>query len=252
MKEVRNDNAKELTKQATICTKKCGMECTSSMKHTPEQNGVAERMVRTITERMRCLLNHFQLPEEMWDDAAVNATYCVNIMPNSTRDMEIPYAVWYRALPVYSRLRTFGCAVLAYVGKVERRKTQPKAREAIFVGYSREKRGYRLLDSKTRKAFYSHTAVFYKRKAERIATGVMPSFAITVPIERYLELDNVAMENIPTKLDEMHPEDAGNDVDDCSHPACQVGQTVEVPGLVGLVVQLPGLDGKWYCYCRCC
>ncbi|KAE8895745.1 hypothetical protein PF005_g19149 [Phytophthora fragariae] len=164
MKEVRNDNAKELTKLATICMKTYGMECSSSVKHTPEQNGVAERMVRTVSERMRCLLNHFELPEEMWAEAAVTAAYCVNIMPNSTRDMEVPYAVWHRELPRYSRLRTFGCAVLAYVDKVERLKMQAKAREAIFVGYSREKRGYRLLDSKTRKAFYSHTTVFYEDK----------------------------------------------------------------------------------------
>ncbi|GMF15920.1 unnamed protein product [Phytophthora fragariaefolia] len=247
MKEVRNDNAKELTKLSAICTKKYDMECTSSVKHTPEQNGVAERMIRTITERMRCLLSHFQLPEEMWGEAAVTTTYCINIIPNSIRDMEIPYAVRYRELPVYSRLRTFGCAVLAYVDKVERRKMQPKAREAIFVGYSREKRGYRLLDSKTRKAFYSHTAVFYERKAGRNATGVTPSFDTTVPIERYLELNNVAMDNIPTLLDEMHHEDADNVVMIAAGQTCQVGQTVEVPGLVGqagLVVQLPGLVGQ--------
>ncbi|KAJ8563863.1 hypothetical protein ON010_g7484 [Phytophthora cinnamomi] len=212
MKAVRNDNAKELFKQADICTKKYGMVCTSSVKRTPEQNGVAERMVRTISERMRCLLNHFQLPEEMWGEATVTATYCVNIMPNSARDMEVPYAVWYRELPVYSRLRTFCCAVLAYVDKVERRKMQAKAREAIFVGYSREKHGYRLLDSKTRKAFYSHTAIFYERKVGRIATGTTPVLDTVVPIERYLEMDNVAMENIPAMLDEMHDDDI-EDVD---------------------------------------
>ncbi|KAE8907367.1 Retrovirus-related Pol polyprotein from transposon TNT 1-94 [Phytophthora fragariae] len=127
--------------------------------------------------------------------------------------MEVPYAVWYRELPAYSRLRTFGCAVLACVDKVERRKMQSKAREAIFVGYTREKRGYRLLDSKTRKAFYSHTAVFYERKAGRIATGSTPILDTTVPVERYLEMDSAAMENIPAILDEMHEDDTEEDAD---------------------------------------
>ncbi|POM58512.1 Rve domain containing hypothetical protein [Phytophthora palmivora] len=121
------------------------MDCSSSVKHTPEQNVVAERMIRTITERMRCMLVHFELPEELWAEAAVTATYCVNIVPNTTRCMETS---------------DFGCAVLSFIDKVERKKMNAKAREAVFVGYSREKRGYRLLDSKTNKSFYSHTVIF--------------------------------------------------------------------------------------------
>ena len=42
------------------------MECSSSVKHTPKKNGVAEKMIRTNTEKIKCLLNHFELPEEMW------------------------------------------------------------------------------------------------------------------------------------------------------------------------------------------
>ncbi|GMF29105.1 unnamed protein product [Phytophthora fragariaefolia] len=48
---------------------------------------------------------------------------------------------------------------------------EAKAKEAVFVGYSREKRGYRLLDSKTNKAFFSHTVVFYETKAGRVLNG---------------------------------------------------------------------------------
>ncbi|GMF17028.1 unnamed protein product [Phytophthora fragariaefolia] len=132
---------KEFKKLQTTCESKYGMEFDSSIKHTPEQNGVAERMVRTLTERMRCMLVHFDLPEAMWAEAAMTATHYVNIMPSSVRGMEVPYAVWHRHTPAYEKLRTFGCAVLSYVNKVERRKMQAKEQEAVFVGYSREKRG---------------------------------------------------------------------------------------------------------------
>ncbi|OWZ03245.1 hypothetical protein PHMEG_00025061 [Phytophthora megakarya] len=125
-------------------------------------------MNRTITEKMRCMFVHFDLLQALWGEAASTATHCVNIVQNSIRGMEVPYAVWYRRTPAYEQLRTFGCAVLAYVDKVKRRKMDVKAHEAIFVGYSREKRGYRLLDSKTNKPFYSHTVVFYENKRGRI------------------------------------------------------------------------------------
>ncbi|KAE8905453.1 hypothetical protein PF007_g29092 [Phytophthora fragariae] len=205
MKDLQMDNAKEYTKLGGICKTQYGMTCSPSIKHTPEQNGVAERMNRTITERMRCLLNHFQLPQELWAEAAVTATYYVNIVPNSTRDMEVPYAVWYREQPPYSRLRTFGCAVLAYIDKVERRKMDSKAREAIFVGYSRERRGYRLLDSNTREAYYSHTVVFHEKKAGRIAKGATPELVSDVSTQQYLGIDSATMETIPSMLDEAHP-----------------------------------------------
>jgi uncharacterized protein YfbU (UPF0304 family) len=58
MKALRSDNAKDFKKLQSTCESKFGMEFDSSIKHTPEQNGVAERMVRTITERMRCMLVH--------------------------------------------------------------------------------------------------------------------------------------------------------------------------------------------------
>jgi hypothetical protein len=127
MKALRSDNAKEFKKLQSTCESKFGMEFDSSIKHTPEQNGVAERMVRTITERMRCMLVHFDLPEKLWGEAAITAAHCVNIIPSSVRGMEVPYAVWHRETPAYAKLRAFGCAVLSYVDKVERRKLQAKA-----------------------------------------------------------------------------------------------------------------------------
>lgn len=36
------------------------------VKETPEQNGIAERMIRTITDRVRCVQFDGSLPELMW------------------------------------------------------------------------------------------------------------------------------------------------------------------------------------------
>ncbi|GMF29107.1 unnamed protein product [Phytophthora fragariaefolia] len=75
MKGLRSDNPKEFQHLQNTCESKYGMEFGRSVKHTPEQNGAAERMIRTITEKMRCMLLHFDLPEPMWGEAALTATY---------------------------------------------------------------------------------------------------------------------------------------------------------------------------------
>ena len=35
---------------------------------TPQLNGIAERMNRTIVERVRCMLSHAKLPKSYWGD----------------------------------------------------------------------------------------------------------------------------------------------------------------------------------------
>ncbi|POM66570.1 Rve domain containing hypothetical protein [Phytophthora palmivora] len=209
MKALRSDDAKEFKKLQTTCESKYGMEFDSSIKHTPEQNGVAEWMAPTLTERTRCMLVHFDLPEVMWAEAAMTATHYVDIMPSSVRGTEVPYAVWHRHTPAYEKLRTFGCAVLLYMDKVERQKMQTKAQEAVFVGFSREKRGYRLLNSKT-KAFNSYTVVFYENKGGRLCadSALQPSDVTT---KEYFGLDSSVGDSIEPMLNEMHEDSSDGD-----------------------------------------
>ncbi|GMF17993.1 unnamed protein product [Phytophthora lilii] len=128
---------------------------------------------------MRCLLSHF-VRQELWAQAAVSAAFCVNIVPNSTRNMEIPYAIWYCELPSYLRLHKFGCAVLAYVDKVERQKMYPKAREAIFVGYNREKPG----------------------------STTCGNVNTSMPIAQYLGIDQTEVDDVAAMIEAIHDEDS--------------------------------------------
>ncbi|POM69499.1 LOW QUALITY PROTEIN: Integrase catalytic core protein [Phytophthora palmivora] len=64
MKALRCDNTRELAGFGEICKNNSGMDCSLSVKHHPEQHGVGERMIRTITERMHSFFIHFELPEK--------------------------------------------------------------------------------------------------------------------------------------------------------------------------------------------
>jgi len=45
---------------------------------TLEQNGVAERMNRTLNERARCMRIQFGLPRAFWAEAINTTTYLIN------------------------------------------------------------------------------------------------------------------------------------------------------------------------------
>ena len=50
---------------------------------TPQQNGVAERMNRTIVEKFRCMLRMANLPKSFWCEAIQTVCYRSNcVLPN--------------------------------------------------------------------------------------------------------------------------------------------------------------------------
>lgn len=46
--------------------------------YTPEQNGVAERVNRTLIEKARCMLYEAELPITFWAEAVCTAAYLIN------------------------------------------------------------------------------------------------------------------------------------------------------------------------------
>lgn len=82
VKVLRTDNGLEFcnTKFDEYC-KIHGIERHQTCTYTSQQNGVAERMNRTIMEKVRCLLNESGLGEEFWAEAASTAIYLINRSP---------------------------------------------------------------------------------------------------------------------------------------------------------------------------
>ncbi|KAH7845799.1 hypothetical protein Vadar_006185 [Vaccinium darrowii] len=55
----------------------------SSCARTPQQNGVAERKIRHLSEVMRAMLFQMQVPKSYWSDAVLTVCYLINRMPSS-------------------------------------------------------------------------------------------------------------------------------------------------------------------------
>jgi hypothetical protein len=135
-----------------------------SAPYTPEQNGLAERMNRTIVESARSMLSHANLNQNYWGEAVNTATYIRNRCPSSGLDWKTPEEIWNGVKPTVNHLRKFGSIAYAHIPKEKRTKFDFKANRLIFVGYDSNSKAYRLLDPKTKRITISRHVVFDESK----------------------------------------------------------------------------------------
>ena len=117
-----------------------------TIKGTPQQNGVAERMNRTLAERARCMRLNAGLPKVFWAETVNAASFIINRSPSSAIDFKIPKEVWLGRLVDYSSLKIFGCLAYVHMQSEEYSKLDSKSRKCIFLGFEKGVKGYSLWD----------------------------------------------------------------------------------------------------------
>ena len=77
------DNGREYlsTDMREFCVQR-GISYHLTVPYTPQLNGVAERMIRTITEKARAMVNGAKLDKSFWGEAVLTATYIINRIPS--------------------------------------------------------------------------------------------------------------------------------------------------------------------------
>jgi hypothetical protein len=102
--------------------------------YSPEQNGVAKRMNRTIQEWIVSMLHHSGLSEGFWAEALLTALYIINMSPSRPLGSKIPQELWTRRKPDYGKLRIFGCEAYALVPRNATR-NRSKSRGSVTCNY---------------------------------------------------------------------------------------------------------------------
>jgi len=127
---------------------------------TPQLNGVAERLNRTILDKSRCLLLDSKLPKSFWIEAVLTAVYLMNRSPTrALKDGKVPAEKWFGRRPNLSHLKVFGCTAYLHVPKnLAGGKFQPRAVKCIFLGYTVN--GYRLWNLERRRLVLGRNVVF--------------------------------------------------------------------------------------------
>jgi hypothetical protein len=86
---------------------KQGMQMECTVPYTPKQNGIAERLNRTIVDKARCMLLSSNLPKSFWTEAVTTATFLINGSPTVALENCTPAEKWFGFKP---RLVIKGCS----------------------------------------------------------------------------------------------------------------------------------------------
>ena len=120
-----------------------GIRMEKTILGTLQENGVAERMNRTLNERVRSIRLHAGLPKTFWANAISTAAYLINRELSISMEFRLPEEVWSGKGIKFSHLKVFGCVSYIHIDSDARSKLDAKSKICFFIGYGDEKFGYR-------------------------------------------------------------------------------------------------------------
>ena len=163
VKSLRSDNGGEYKSNEfnEYCMEK-GIYREFTNPYSPRQNGVSERLNRTIIETVRSIIFQAKLPIKFWAEAVNTAVYLRNRSPTVYLENKTPYECWFDRKPDLSNLRVFGCLSYIHIPDIQRKKLDPKSYKAIFVGYPEETKGFKLYDITTGCFVRSRNVLFHE------------------------------------------------------------------------------------------
>ena len=158
-KVLRSDNGTEYRNdQFSYFCKKEGISRHFTVRDTPQQNGVAERMNRTLLEKVRCMLSNAGLDKQFWAEAVMYASHLINRLPSATLNSKTPLEVWSgKPINDYDTLHVFGFTAYYHV---KESMLDPRAKKALFMGVTSGVKGYRLWCLSLKKIISSRDVTF--------------------------------------------------------------------------------------------
>ena len=236
VKSIRTDNGGEyLSNSFKLFLQEHGIAHQLTVAYTPQQNGVAERLNRTLLDLVRSMLISKQVDKKFWAEALSTAVYVRNRMTSRSLPANVtPYHRWMGQDPNLSHLRVFGCQCWYVLPRKHIRKLDPRANEGMFVGYSLQSKGYKIWDLKLQKLIVSRDVTFNEEKsctltdhpssqeeAEVVVQGGEEDLASNISTQ-----DNNLEEQDVDNPDEQPAEDRESESDDSDD---QFQDTVQVP-----------------------
>ena len=217
-----NENAR-MSEFQQIC-KERGIEQQFTCAHTSAQNGISERMNRTIMDAIRCVLHEAGLSHRFWSLAMRWVVWVKNRIWHTSfmkqgKPMS-PFEALHGRVPSLAMARVFGCDVWVYDFDAPKDTVQPKGVKCLFVGMSENRKGWLVLNLQTMKIKTSYHCSFIEsmdgrrcaltdRKLKPHLAEISETPEDEVPVEAIFELyegvDDVSLEE-PEDSESEDPE----------------------------------------------
>lgn len=180
VKSIRTDRGGEfLNNELDAYLTKSGIVHQKTTAYTPQQNGKAERLNRTLLTTTRALLTDSPLGKSFWGEALQTANYLRNVTPVSGKTA-VPYTSMFGVKPDLSHLRQFGCPAYVLTPKHQRDgKLSPVSASGLFVGYPANTKGYKVYIPGTDTIVISRDVRFVESTSS--AGFLSPSHLFTLP-----------------------------------------------------------------------
>jgi hypothetical protein len=167
VKAIQSDRGGEFwNKEMTEYCKSKGIIHRKTNPCSSQENGVAERLNRTLMEKGRAMLQDARLGTEYWGEAVLTASYVRNRTVSSVHG-KTPLEMLTGKKPTVDHLRGFGVTAYAHVPSQRRQKLDAVAKKGVFLGYEPNTKAYRILRDKDKRVVVSKDVTF----VESVKTG---------------------------------------------------------------------------------
>ena len=127
--------------------------------YSPSENGVSERLNRTLCEKLRALLFESGLPIKLWSRLVETATYLKNRSPTKALGGKTPYEALYKRKPDLSNLTIIGSKAWVAIPHEKLQKLDARSAECRLIGYAASTQ-YILYQESVDEVIFSRDVVF--------------------------------------------------------------------------------------------
>ncbi|KAE8664469.1 hypothetical protein F3Y22_tig00112762pilonHSYRG00050 [Hibiscus syriacus] len=201
-----------------------------TVRNTPQQNGVAERMNRTLLEKVRCMLSNAGLGKAFWAEVVTYIGHLINHLPSSVIGGKTPLEVWSgKPATDYDSLHVFGFTAYYHVKEF---KLDPRAKNALFMGITHGVKGFHLWCLDTNKIICSRDVTFdefalvKKVTNEAVQTSSTPQQVEHIPKQ---------VEFQQTIIPEVDATDSSTPIEESEDEEVQTQESLETPKLLAVI-----------------
>lgn len=218
IKLIQSDNELN-TKDLQKLSNRKGFKLRFTPPFNPEGKGGAERINRTLFDKIRALLFESKMPNKLWAEALLSAVYLYNRTPHSSISFRTPFEAKYGYKPNISNIKIWGSLAYRKEPKEFVGKLDPRVQPYYLTGYLSSNL-YRLIDLKSNKIVTARDV--------RILEGVFNDQAhdheSQLEIDR--EINQETDQNLHPKRDQMKTSKIDQNVDQSTNQSTNQWRTV--------------------------